>query len=685
MKTPLASALRRAGLWLAAVWLIAVVAVFYALRNPFLGGTEVILLDLADSLAVALLVGLGGALGALILPRPGRLSALERASVQAMLGLGGLSLIVLALGLVGWYPPGWLAWLITLAGLIALHRPALRWLADLRAGLGEAFRFRTGVDQRPLLRTFGGWVIVSACVLLVLSIVPSLAPPTAWDTLVYHLAGPRLYIQAGRIVPFTSLHFLGFPFLTEMLYLWLMLMARAQAGALLHATFGLMIGMLLVGMGRRLDRPLAGWVALLALLASNETRSQLQSAFSDLSAAAYVTAGLWLVLDAFAGDAPDWRSLLWAGVMAGLALGTKYSAAGAVIGLGLAALWLARRAGLAGMLRAGLVLTVPALIVFAPWAIKNLLMYGNPVAPFVWGTAGFDRIDQVDYLHAGSGLSPVELVSYPLLFTFAGGVGDWGLYGSPGPLLAGLLPLTLVGWRTRPPAERRLIAAGLILGAAGLAYWALGAATTYYLISLRLIYPVFPAVALAGALGLSGLAGLSLPVPLERLGKLAVLVTAVAIPLIVAVSILRAPQPVQVTFGLLSERDYLADALPGYYDAIQQVNALPPTAHVLMLWESRTFYCQRDCIPDSLLNRWRHDLLLQPDPHKVIAAWKAAGTDYVLICDIGMQSAFVWNQRGPVMLTQANVDQLDSARQADLRLLWRDPGPYHAYSLYAIH
>lgn len=677
--------LRRAALWLAAIWLAVLAAVYYALRNPFLGGISVVAHDLIDILAVTLLVWLAGALGALVLPQPGRFSALERAAVQALSGLGILSLIVLALGLIGWYPPGWVAWLITLAGLAALYRPAWLWLGSLRAGFAEAFRFQTGVEARLPLRTLGGWVILAVCALLVMAIIPALAPPTEWDSLVYHLAGPRLYIQAGRIIPFPELHFLGFPFLTEMLYLWLMLMARAQAAALLHAAFGLMMAMLLIGMGRRLDRPLAGWIALLILMINNEFQNEFQRAFTDLSATAYLTAALWFVLDAFdGGNGPVWRSLPWAGAMAGLALGTKYSVSGALVGVGLAALWLVRKDGVVGMIRAGAALAIPALIVFSPWMIKNALMYGNPVAPFVWGTPGFDRIDQVDYLHAGSGLNAIELIEYPLLFTFAGGLGNWAKFGSPGPLLPGLLPLALIGWQTRPPAERRLIVAALILGAAGLGYWALGAGTTYYLISLRLIYPVFPAVALAGALGLLGLAGLSLPIPLERLGRLAVLAATVLTPVIMAVAILRAPAPVQVSFGLLAEKDYLTEMLPAYYDAVQQVNALPPGSRVLMLWESRTFYCWRDCIPDSLLNRWRHDILVEPDPHKVIAGWKAGGIRYVLICDVGMRTAFVWNERGPQMLTQANVDALAGIRQTDLRLLWSDPGEYHAYTLYQI-
>src|SRR5262249_29831339 len=118
MNSSLEPLLRRAGLWLAAIWLAIFVAVFFVLHNPLPGSDQAVLHDILDTLAVMLLVWLGGALGALILPAPGRFSALERAAAQALAGLGAIALIVLALGMIGWFPPGWLAALITVGALL---------------------------------------------------------------------------------------------------------------------------------------------------------------------------------------------------------------------------------------------------------------------------------------------------------------------------------------------------------------------------------------------------------------------------------------------------------------------------------------------------------------------------------------------------------------------------------------
>src|SRR5574341_390379 len=527
MTSPNNTILRRVALWLTFVWLAVLVLAFYPLHWPvLLGGAALLLRNGIDVAAVALLLAVGGAVGTLLLHDEGRFSAPELAALRALLGLGVLGLILLAVGLLALYPPRWLAWLISLIALAALYRPAWTWLGGVRAALRALVRPPDSAEQGPL-RRFGAWLIGGTLALLALTVSLAFAPPTEWDALMYHLAGPRLYIEAGRIYSFPDLPYLGFPFLPEMLYLWLMLLGRAQAAALLHAVFGLLALGLVIGAAGRLGRPSAGWLAALILLLGTEFWDEFHYAYTDLALTAFICAAfLFLATCQPATDRGD-RLALWAGLFTGLAMGVKYSAAAPAVGLGVLTLWLARRRGVAGMLRAGAILTAASLIVFLPWAIKNVLMVGNPVAPLLFDTMGFDSVHQSDYMKLGTGIGPQALLA-PLESTLLGQTLLSRFNATPGPLLVGLLPLAAVAWAQRREVERQFMVRAVIALLPAYAIWLYGAMSAADLVSIRLLYPVFPLIALLGGLGLEGLREISLPFALASLARVVVLVSLVA-------------------------------------------------------------------------------------------------------------------------------------------------------------
>lgn len=145
----------------------------------------------------------------------------------------------------------------------------------------------------------------------------------------------------------------------------------------------------------------------------------------------------------------------------------------------------------------------------------------------------------------------------------------------------------------------------------------------------------------------------------------------------------------RVTFGMQSEEDYLVQTMGVDYLAMQQVNALPQEAEVLFLWEPRTLYCRRTCIPDSLINQWWHDRQLEPDPGKIADKWRQQGITHVLISDWGMD--FLLREEEKLgSLSAADVAALVRVRQEDLSLVWDFKVPVGAkrevvvYSLYAL-
>src|SRR5205823_7886923 len=202
-------------------------------------------------------------------------------------------------------------------------------------------------------------------------------------------------------------------------------------------------------------------------------------------------------------DARRW--LLFAGVFAGLALGTRHQALSAVPLLAAVVLvdgW-RRRGARAALADAG-VLGGAAALVAAPWYLKNWLLLGNPVWPLFFGGRGFGplALERSNYFAAGMTISPRSPLGYlalPLRAYTHGDIEQRLVVLSP---LYLLLPALL--WL---PRRRELLY--LLIPSLGLAVgWALGFQ------ELRYLLPVCAPLSLAAAYALR--AALARP----RLGRL---------------------------------------------------------------------------------------------------------------------------------------------------------------------
>lgn len=663
--------MQRIGPLLAVAWLLSLFVAFALVQMPVSRAVAMAVARAAlDAAAVAALVAAGGAIGALIIRDDAALLPAERFAARTLAGLAAISLLVLAIGLLGIFPPRWLAWLLTLGLLAGLHRPLAAWWANLRSALQEL--------AAPLDDPFTRWLRRGVVVLLALAALMAFLPPAKWDALVYHLTLPQQYLAVGQIIPRPDNHFSGFPQLVEMLYTWLMLAARPHAAAALHGVFGGLSLLLTFSLAQRAGRPAAGWLALVILLVSQTLWRLFYWPYVDLALAAYTLAALTMLL-AWAGERERrTRWLLAAGFFTGCMMATKYTAASFTLGAAALTVWLARRDGVWPALRALLMVALPAMLVFAPWLLKNTLLYGNPIAPFGAGMAGFDSLDQWYYLRPGTGLSPVELLIAPIQATVFGSESTT-YQATAGALIFGLLPLALIGWRRRDAASRVLSGRLLLFALPGLIGWSAGLATSWFLVQTRLLYPIFPAFALVSALALEGWREQAQLAALTRLVK-GVVLAALALALLGAGLDLVRAAPLRVIAGLQAEDEYLLDELGAHYAAMQAVNELPEGAHVLFLWEPRTFYCQHDCEPDSMINNWWHDREVYGTPERIAERWRERGYTHVLIYDLG--GRFLIEREPYDPMTEADWEALQVLRDAALTRVWEAPG---AYSLYELH
>lgn len=602
-----------------------------------------------------------------------------RLALRLGAGLVLLGYLVLVLSAVGAHSQ-WLGW-----GLAALSAPlALRTWA----------RHRRSVLPRLPVRRSDRWLAAFVIGMVGIAIGSALAPPTAWDALVYHLTGPRLYLEAGRLQHAVDLPYLGFPAAGSMLFLWGLSLANDRVPQLLHVGFGLLTLALLPWVVRRVA-PGRSWLAAAILMAVPSAQLLLGWAYVDWIAAFAGLASLILLTadgevdpDAVrerASRAPgnrstvEWKRFALAGAFAALALNTKYTTIWIVVGLSAAAI-VQRRTW-----REVAVFGASTLLCAAPYLAKNWLLTGNPVYPFFISGVYWDSFRAAWFSRGGTGLGIGSLFLAPWDATIWGLEGGYfeghPSYGATiGPILLSLLPLGLL--RSRRPAAGRGRAGTALLWLCGVSYlgWVAQLAYSQLLVQTRLLFPVLPGLAVGAAYGLDrlgarGRGGRSARFVIGGLIGFALLLTGLQASLgFVAAS------PLGVLTGSQSEADYRVERLGGHAAAMELLGALPEGSRVRFLWEPRSYYCpaQVTCEPDALLDRWWHARQLGGTAEDLRAAWSQEGVTHVLYFRLGSEAV---RQVGFDPLVESDWQELERFLGEELILIERVGTAYELYRL----
>jgi 4-amino-4-deoxy-L-arabinose transferase-like glycosyltransferase len=661
---------------LALMWIFVVVALYYVAHKPFTASN---LLAVGRALAgmggATLVVALGAGVGARLLQRL-VVAAADRLILSAAVGLGALSLLGLGLGALGLLRP-WLLWLLTAVGLAVTGKPL--WQALKAAWADPAWR--------PQGR-FEGFLAVCCGVMLAFALVWALAPPTAWDALDYHLTAPKLYLETGSVSHPFDLPHLGFPQLGEMLFTWGMGLAGERAAAPIHWWYGVLGVLALAVIGRRWLPGAAGWLAAAILLSAFSVVLLAGWPYVDLMLLFYATLAFWTLGHfLWSGPQTDWWLLL-SGLLAGLALSTKYTALALLPALGLSLLisrirrpWLA--------VRCALLLGAVALLVWSPWLLKNAVLTGNPTYPFFFGGVYWDEWRAWWYDRPGTGLAytdPWRLLIAPWDVTI------WGVEGAPlvglpgysatiGPLLLACLPLLPLVWQRLSDGQRRWLLAALTFCGVIYAFWLWGVARSALLIQTRLLFPAFGLLALAAGTAVEGLRALPRrPIDLGWVTR-AVVVGVLSLALVSAFLFAVQDQPLRVPLGFEGEEEYLVRKLGWYRGAVNAINQeLPDDAVVLFLWEERSYPCQVTCWPDSVLDRWLHTTqhLYGRDPEAIADAWREEGVTHVLLYRAGLELV-VAEQFDPV--APEDLEALDELLSRHAVLVQEFGSAYELYRL----
>lgn len=544
---------------------------------------------LLDVLAVTIVTTTSFGIGHLVLGKRLGLGRLETLVFGTAVGAGVLAISILVFGSLGlWHP-------VPLAGLL------LCWLLIGKRGVaslpGLVARSLEAVGRGtyPL-----GFVLLSSVATFL--ILESLAPPTDWDSLMYHLDLPAAFTREGRLFrPPDSVHF-GLVGLIHMLYVPLLAFGTPSAPALLSAVFSLLLmGGVYSLCARVLDSSTARYAPPL-IFGTTSLLLVASTGRVDVTLTLYLfLAHYALIIDAREGRP---RRLWLVGLLMGFALGVKYQALIWATALAPLVIWLLadraipRKPKLSALGSAGLLFLVCA----GPWLLKNVLYLGAPLYPF------FTDRPPPSWL-AGivdpATLAGIDSSMYELLRQVREPFNLSDLFFSPGaltaeaegafyftnPLLA-LSPLALLFLRDR------LLALLAIPPALYLTILLVAFPET----SLRYLIPAVPALTIL-CVEIVTRWSHRIPLPSLRRGLLGMIALGAMLPALWTMLVwLSGRKALDHAVGRMTEREYIANALPRYDAVMRFVNEeLPGSGKILMLLEARGFYFERPVVHDYVL------------------------------------------------------------------------------------
>lgn len=438
-------------------------------------------------------------------------------------------------------------------------------------------------------RWFTPWRMAAAGVAvppLLISMINALAPPTQYDSLVYHLAFPARYLADGGLhaVPYSI--FSSFPQGMEMLFQAALAVRGPVVASLISWMFFPLTGLAIYAFCRRYLTVRLGLLAALVWLYTPMMMIISAGGYVDCALAFFVVMAVFAFLR-WRDEDGDAGWLVVSGVLCGAACSIKYTA---LVVTAFCAAVTVRYAPQGKKVRTIIIFASASGLMFVPWLIKNAVLLYNPIAP--WGTGLFTHslvpaaTARAYFAHiAGHGSAIASVSDWVLLpwHMTVNGVMFGGGFDIAGLLFLLFIPCILVvGPRLYSIVRNSIIIKDILLFLCLFcAAWVVSGKV------LRFLVPVVPFLSIVAAAGFLAMvqAGRTF-----RIGATVVLGGVFAHNLLMAVMVMSYIDPARVVLGGESRREYLGRKVSYYHGAEAMKGILPPGAHVLYVGESRGFY-----------------------------------------------------------------------------------------------
>ncbi len=330
----------------------------------------------------AFLTALG--VGRTILRFVQQLSRLERYLLSLLIGLAALADGLMIIGLLHvLFPFAIFIWL-ALSGLIASFQ-----YKEIHSEIREKFSSL----KRIRLKDFSAFEYLLFAVIgffIILLPIVAISPVRDYDALMYHLEIPRQYLEYGGIYFNPAAWRSAYPMLTEMLFMIGVIFHLEPFSQLISLTFAIIFILSIYAFGRRFFSSKIALLAIGILLGNLAMPIYATSPGVEFSSACFEFWSLY-AFSIWVFEDKAKKQIVWlaaAGVMIGLAASVKYLSLPAMSVIGLLVLAKSIQLDKSDLKKIGqniLVFGFPALVVMAPWYLKNWAWTGNPFYPLLFG------------------------------------------------------------------------------------------------------------------------------------------------------------------------------------------------------------------------------------------------------------------------------------------------------------
>jgi len=561
--------------------------------------------SMMDSLlAIALasfVLFLAAGLGSLLI-KPFKLDKwtfVERTIIGLPLGLAAVSYGIFFMGLAGWIKPIHLICWLVIITFISFKKSC----TYMEEAFQNVWEFKNTWSDFSVIKKA---IFSIGLLALLLALFQAFTPPWDYDGLAYHLQGPRLFLEAGRIIPIPENWFTYYPSTWEMLYMFGMGLGSDIFARLIHFSTLILFLLATYAFGRRFLPKSGGWLAAAILLGIPILPLWSNAAYTDIAWALFQFLAIALFLVWFKERNPWLLGL--SGVMQGLALGSKYLALSGAGVLLVFVLWYSLRdegkwTGWKKAIKNGMIFGLNALIVALPWYLKNSIWTGNPVFPLYFPQHVIDPTQLkiwMDYVNSfGAGKTWYDYLLLPInIYLQHDKFGTFmGSMEMPSPLFLFVLTYPWLRKSIDPTIRKTLDVLGFILIVLFI-FWAFGSQ------QIRFLLPLFPGLCILTSAIFQSLSGKLNKYQLGnaiKVGTVGGMVLATLIFMVIYSILIR---PERVLFGFDSKQDFLVRMLRDYPGITYLNDHLKPSDDTLFLWDGRAYYCKANCSADIDQSRW---------------------------------------------------------------------------------
>lgn len=329
-------------------------------------------------------------------------------------------------------------------------------------------------------------------IVLVAAFILALAPETGTDALTYHLAVPKLYLKHQGFYFIEGNVFSNLPFHTEMLFLIGLLLqgdifAKGMAFVVLPV---LLLGILQIALYRMSNNALP-YLSMLIFATIPSVFMLSTTAYIDLYVALYAMGAMFSFFNWHESRNRSWLYLF--SFFTGVAVSCKYSALFLPFLGVLGILWVHRQSeDTKSALHDLFIYILSSAVCGSPFYIKNWIMTGNPLYPFIYTIFGgkgldpeFARLFAELYRYMGMGREWMDYILLPWNISFLAKMNSPKFDGVIGPLFLLVLPF-LAGIKNKDISLKII----LIYCVAYFLFWASSSQ------DIRYLTPILPFLAL---------------------------------------------------------------------------------------------------------------------------------------------------------------------------------------------